>query len=349
MRILHVDTGREMRGGQWQVLLLMRALARRGHQQELLARADSPLLARAVECGLGARPLAGGWRLPPCDVVHAHDAAAHRFVALRAHPSPLVVSRRVAFPLRRGLLSRWKYARADRFIAVSQYVARELQFAGIPEERMDVIYDGVQLPPAGPADALRAEFRARWNIAPDAFVAGTLTSLREKPIEPLLETAERKPLLQLLVAAPDVPAGFRPAEKAAANVRFLRSGDDVSSFLFALDVFVYLSESEGLGSGALLAMAHGLPVIASDTGGLPEVVSDNETGLLVNNTAEEVGAALEKLFRARGEARAMGSRGRAFIERFATDDIMAERTEQSYLKTVQGPRSKVQSREQAGV
>lgn len=334
MRIVHLDSGRDMRGGQWQVLLLMQALERRGNEQELLGRAGAPLLERATEYGLRARRLSGSVRLPACDVLHAHDAASHRAAALRAHSAPLVVSRRVAFPVGRGMFSRWKYARADRFIAVSRFVARELQFAGIPEERIDVVYDGVRLPSLDDAARLRADFRAHYCLAPDAFVAGTLTSLHEKPIAPLVEAAERKPRLQLVVASHEAPEHCRPPASAAPNVRFLRPPPDLSPFLFALDVFVYLSESEGLGSAALLAMAHGLPVIASDTGGLPEVVRHDETGMLVNNTAAEVGAALEEIFRARGEARLMGNRARDWVEAHATDGIMAEQTEQSYLKAI---------------
>jgi glycosyltransferase involved in cell wall biosynthesis len=133
------------------------------------------------------------------------------------------------------------------------------------------------------------------------------------------------------------------------NVHFFRPEQDVSPFLFALDAFVYLSESEGLGSAALLAMAHGLPVIASDAGGLPEIVRDGETGLLIDNSTEELRAALERLLARPEQAAALGRQGRALVERCASDDIMAEQTEQTYQKAVQGPTSKVQSRSGPGV
>src|SRR5436190_11668553 len=131
MNILHIDLGKEMRGGQYQVLLLMRALERRGHKQLLLARRGSPLLKA------GAEPL--GTRLPSgFDLIHAHDAAAHtRALTSRL---PLVVSRRVAFPVKGGMLSRWKYRRASHFIAVSQFVAGELRRAGVPEKKITVIF-----------------------------------------------------------------------------------------------------------------------------------------------------------------------------------------------------------------
>jgi glycosyltransferase involved in cell wall biosynthesis len=320
-----------MRGGQWQVLLLMQALERRGHQQQLLARPGVPLLARARQAGLAVAPWRATWRLPAADVVHAHDARAHALAAWRARGAPLVVSRRVAFPVGRGLLSRWKYGRAARYIAVSRYVARELEFAGVPAEKIGVTFDGVRLPDMARAGELRAQFRQDLALPADAFVAGTLTSPREKPVAPLLEAAERRPRLQVLIAA----AGAAQAEGLChSNVRFLHAPDDISPFMFALDVFVHLSECEGLGSAALLAMAHGLPVIASDTGGLPEIVRPGETGWLVRNVAEEVGEALEQAFAGRARATDMGHHGRRFVEAEATDDIMAARTEAVYRKVL---------------
>src|SRR5450631_2768072 len=119
MRILHIDSGREMRGGQWQVLYLLRGLRSLGHQVKLLARRESPLLKAATEEGLEARPiglsaLVSGLDM---DLVHAHDARSHTLGLLMAGPA-LVVSRRVAFPVR----SQFKYRRKAHYIAVSRFV-----------------------------------------------------------------------------------------------------------------------------------------------------------------------------------------------------------------------------------
>jgi glycosyltransferase involved in cell wall biosynthesis len=142
VRILHVDTGRTMRGGQWQVLLLARGLRARGVSQFVLARGE--LLARLREEGIEAEE-ASWWAVRGANatVVHAHDARAHTWAAL-AWRRPLVVSRRVAFPVKSGLLSRIKYARADRYLAVSRYVGGRLAGAGVPGEKIRVIYDGAE-------------------------------------------------------------------------------------------------------------------------------------------------------------------------------------------------------------
>jgi glycosyltransferase involved in cell wall biosynthesis len=143
MRILHLDSGNEMRGGQWQVLRLMTGLRREGVLSTLLAPAASPLTQKALKEQLPAEPL-GLLRVSRLarrnDLVHAHDARSHT-LALLASRSPLVVSRRVAFPIR----SRWKYRSAGRYLAVSRFVKSVLEAGGVPQEKIAVVYDGVPL------------------------------------------------------------------------------------------------------------------------------------------------------------------------------------------------------------
>ncbi|MBM3793042.1 MAG: glycosyltransferase family 4 protein [Acidobacteria bacterium] len=155
MRVLHADTGRTWRGGQVQVYLLARALRALGVDQRFLARGE--LLARLTAEGFAAAE-ASLWALRGAEaagVVHAHDARAHTWAAV-AGRRPLVVSRRVAFPVKTGWLSRWKYARADCYVAVSRYVADKLIEAGVDEARIRVVYDGAEAlaTPVDPAAAL---------------------------------------------------------------------------------------------------------------------------------------------------------------------------------------------------
>src|SRR5262245_48520539 len=136
MKVLHLDSGRELRGGQWQVLRLIEGLAALGIESKLLARDQSPLFQSARARGwnveaLGLLKALDGRRY---DLVHAHDARAHTLAAVVGGP-PLVVSRRVAFPLK----SRWKYGKAARYIAVSQTVKSVLTVGGVEERRITVV------------------------------------------------------------------------------------------------------------------------------------------------------------------------------------------------------------------
>jgi hypothetical protein len=100
-------------------------------------------------------------------------------------------------------------------------------------------------------------------------------------------------------------------------------------------VFVYLSEMEGLGSAALLAMAFGVPVVASRVGGLPEIVEHERTGLLVENDPAEVRRAVERLLGDSELARRLGSEGRARAARFHSPALMAARTLEFYREILE--------------
>lgn len=298
MRVLQLDSGREMRGGQFQVLLLLRGLRSEGVAAPLLARRGSPLAAEAARQGWQVEPLTPARllaNLRRSDLVHAHDARSHTLAALLPGP-PLVVSRRVAFPVGTGWASRWKYARAAHYIAVSRHVAERLGEAGVPAEKISVVHDGVQAPP--PA-ARRA--------------GGPVVSL----------------------ATGDAMKGGALAREAAAlaGVEVLFS-DDLARDLPSAAVFLYLTHAEGLGSAALLAMAHGVPVIASRVGGLAEVIEDGRTGLLAPNSPADIAAALRRLVDDRDLAARLGDAGRERVASLFTAENMVRQTIAVYRKVL---------------
>lgn len=143
MKILHLDSGKELRGGQWQVLRLIEGLQADGTECTLLARRGGPLFEAARRRQWRVEPLGAGRILTLAakhDLIHAHDARSHTLATI-APGTPLVVSRRVAFPIR----STWKYRRARVFIAVSGFVKSVLVEGGVPEDKIAVVHDGVPL------------------------------------------------------------------------------------------------------------------------------------------------------------------------------------------------------------
>jgi len=291
MKILHIDTGRQLRGGQHQLLLLLGGLAARGHEQVLLAREPTR---RHYP---GREPtLLNLWKAARnADLIHAHDGRGHTLAALVPTSKPLVVSRRVAFPIRQNPFSRRNYARADHYIAISNHVRRQLLEAGVPDSKISVVYDGVALP--GNAESSLA--------APNRYV------LAPQIDDPLKGSA--------LLRTACLQAGVE-----------LRFSANLPEDLPRAAAFVYLSENEGLGSAILLAMARKTPVLASRVGGIPELVEHEVSGLLVENRPEEIAQALRRLLADPALARQCSETAYQRVSERFRDDIMVRQTEQIY-------------------
>ena len=296
-----MDSGREMRGGQYQVLLLIEHLRVLGCSQRLLARAGTPLSQEARRAGIetGAASLAGllgasgGY-----DILHVHDGRSHTIAAIAAL-APIVVSRRVAFPIGRSVGSRWKYARARRYVAVSRFVARELISGGVREDRVEVIYDAVASVPAlGP-----------WRRTGPAIALASADPMKGRD---LVE---------------------RAAHISGVPVRF---SDDLVRDLPEASMFVYLTRAEGLGSAALVAMAHGVPVIASSVGGLPEIVEENGTGLLVANEEASIANAMRRMVNHEGLAERLRATAHAMVSEKFTAPRLARETLAAYGRAIRG-------------
>jgi hypothetical protein len=288
MRILHLDSGREMRGGQWQVLRLIEGLSAAGIESILLARAGSPLYEHFRAKGRLVEPwgfLRAVACASDCGLIHAHDARSHTLALVAKMRRPLVVARRVAFPVR----SRWKYRFAARYIAVSEHVKKALIAGGVPAGKISVIYDGV----------------------------------------PLLERASGS-----LILAPDNKGAALAYEAASLAGVEIYSSSELERDLPRASIFVYLTHSEGLGSGALLAMSAGVPVIASDVGGLREIITHRVNGLLVGNSAPAISAALKELTQDAAFARQLGAAARQTIAERFTSDQMVQRTIEVYRQVL---------------
>jgi glycosyltransferase involved in cell wall biosynthesis len=215
-----------------------------------------------------------------------------------------VAHRRVVFPLQR--LSRLKYGRMDRLVAVSDAIAQLLERHGLPRTRIAVIHDalpttpeewswvGVAAPSITLVDAARRRrsrdaLAAAFGLDPTRPWIGNLAALGpDKDHHTLISAVPlvgRKHPAALFLIAGRGPEERRLRQLIAElgvhdRVLLLGQVDDPGSLLAALDLFALSSRGEGMGSVLLEAAACGVPVVATAAGGLPEVVRHRETGLL---------------------------------------------------------------------
>ena len=251
------------------------------------------------------------------DLVHSHtwyaNLAGH--LAGLLHGVPHVISAHSLEPLRPWkaeqlgggyALSSWAektaYEAASGIIAVSNGMREDILrcYPAVDPERVKVVHNGIDLeawkhPQDQEADAAAAATLKRLGIDPDrptiVFV-GRIT--RQKGLPHLLRACEQLPedvQVILCAGAPDTPEIKAEVEGLVARLREKRTGvvwieemlprPELIAVLAASDVFVCPSVYEPLGIVNLEAMAVGLPVVGSATGGIPDVIVDGETGLLV--------------------------------------------------------------------
>ncbi len=332
---LHVDTARSWRGGQNQVLVTVLGLRALGHRTVLVAHPTGELRRRAEE-GLDLIPLApraemdlaAAWRLSRVlkqlkpDIVHAHDphGVAMASIALSMSTMPklprLVASRRVDFHMRQSALSRWKYRQVDCFICASEAIRQIVVSDGIARSRTVIVHEGIDL--GRVAAAPRAELHKDLWLPHDAPLVGNVAALvPHKGQRHLVDAAAlvlpKHPDARFVIAGegelrPQLEHQIRQ-HRLEKHVILAGFRDDILSLHKAFDIFVMSSVTEGLGTSILDAMACGKPVAGTTAGGIPEVVVDGDTGLLVPpRDPAALAAAIIRLLSDRAAAGADGRR-----------------------------------------
>lgn len=294
-RILHVDSGRSWRGGQRQVFLLACGLRDLGYRTLIVAPTGSPLIKRAERAGLPTYRLTlrGEWDIRSArelravakewdaNVVHAHDARSHsiaRLALLGRRKTRLVVTRRVAFAPKQVRL-KYRYG-IDAFIAISNAVRQVMVKAGVPSDRIEVVYSGLPAPQVKHPRNWRRE-RGWPATTVVCGIVGAMT--QEKGLDLVGGVARRLPGEVFRRTRLVLLGGKGKGGTSVAGVEGFDAGfvEEIHDAVAGLDVLWHPAKSEGLGTSVIDAMALGIPPIAFAVGGLPEVIEDRKSGLLV--------------------------------------------------------------------
>src|SRR5438128_5457941 len=284
MKILFVDLEREWRGGQSQALLTVTGLRTRGHDAQLLAVGGAPLAQRAEAAGvpahlvgLRARRIVAAHLLrrlltkQKYDLIHVNEphALTAAWLGRAQTVAPVLASRRVAYPLQQNTFARKRYLAASRILAISRFVEQSVLNSGISPQNVEVVYEGVEVPPPVTEKA-RAHARQRWRINDDNMLLGCVGYLlpekgQEYLVRAFPSVRAKFPEARLLLAG-DGPCR-KMLESLTRNyglqdaIVFAGFVEDIRQVYAALDVFMFPSLAEPLGTSLLAAMAWGLPVV----------------------------------------------------------------------------------------
>ena len=308
-----------------------------GHCSVVAADPDGSLYRRLTTAGLSVRPLRvrnycdllAGLRLRRLvtagqyDLVHFHTARAHALSPwLHNTRVKRVVTRRMDYPVKKGRVTRLLYIQSvDAVVAISAGVRAALLAAEVPAARIRLIPSGVDTTRFTQDSDARAQIRHAYGFSNHETLVLSVGALAErKGYRTLLRAAHQLKAqgirLRYLVCGEGALRTALQAETRAlgleTDVRFAGFCPEISHYLAAADLFVHVPQWEGLGVAVIEALAAGLPVVASRVGGIPDLIKDHITGLLVPpQDPTTLAAALTRLVQAPAWASMLGRAGQA--------------------------------------
>ena len=297
MNILHINLAKGFRGGERQTELLIKALSKDNNISQLLAcRADSPLISHLKDVKnlkfiSANNQVLGHFTCPKVDIMHAHDAKAVHWAWLHQKLTliPYIITRRVDQEVKRKWLNKQTYSTSACNVAISSLIKSLLS--------KNEWSNNTQLIPSVMAKfkvdkKVTSNFKSKFE---DKILIGNAGALvdKHKGQRLLIETArnlqDSHPHFQFVIfGRGEDEAALKEESKDLDNLTWAGFKEDIGNYIAALDIFAFPSRNEGLGSILLDVMQAGIPILASNTGGIPDIIKHNKTGLLfeVNNQAD---------------------------------------------------------------
>ncbi|MGD9898695.1 MAG: glycosyltransferase family 4 protein [Calditrichaceae bacterium] len=344
LKILHIDTEKEWRGGQQQAVYLHRSLIEQGYSSDLACQPGSRYESYCIENQLpclavnmrGEYDFIAGWKIAGycrknrVHIIHAHSAhalAIGLWAKMFYSDIKLIAARRVDFSIRKNMFSVLKYKNSflDKIVCVSDNIKSVLVADGLPEHKITTVHSGIDL---NKFDSVQVPdgFLQDWKIPKGNVIIGTVAAIVGHKDYPTLLKAARivtnehpKATFIALGGGTDEEKVKAQADELGLGGKFIFAGfqKDVGLFLKSFDIFVLASKLEGLGTSILDAQSVGLPVIATKTGGIPEAVQDGVNGMLVPpQNPVKLAEAILNLINDDEKRMALGRRALATVENF---------------------------------
>lgn len=307
MKVLHISSEPDWRGGEQQLAYLVDELLKHSVEQWILCLNGSALHTYCNDNNLQyftykkgvlhqlrvAKQVKNICREFRIGLLHVHDSHAHNFAVLAAdmyaNPTPIILSRKVMFATSTNFLSHYKYNHKNirKIICVSMAVKKVLQTTIRHKNKLCIVYDCIDLQKF--TSVRSGVLRSRYNIPADELIIGNIAALTaEKGHITFINTAElliRKGIKARFIIIGDGKEKqelMKRTELKKINDKIIFHGfaENISILINDFDVFLFTSEKEGLGSILLASFAVKVPVVATDAGGIPELVKQHQTGLI---------------------------------------------------------------------
>lgn len=344
-----METGQHLYGGAKQVFFLIEGLAKRGVENVLCCPRNAEI-GRAVE-SLGERVVytdsAGDLdfrfyrqlkrqikAIQP-DLAHLHSrrgADVLGALAVKRTGLPCILSRRVD-NTEAGFVANIKYQLYDHIITISNKIREVLVSEGVPPQKITCVLSAVDASQYQNPKP-RSEFINHFQLDASTTTIGIIAQLIERKghrhlfncLPSIIGTYPNIKVLVFGQGPQEVKLKKMASDLQLTNhVSFAGFHKDIENWLGNLDIVVHPADTEGLGVALLQSAAAGVPVVAANAGGIPEVVQDKKNGLLFppGNT-EKLAECLVELIKSPELRKRYGSEGKKIVESCFSVDTMVE-------------------------
>lgn len=307
LKIAHINLAKGLRGGENQTLAIIEGLQHFDIEQTLICRKNSLLESQARKLNMSViairKPfLLNVAKLKTFDLFHVHEGRSIYF-ALTANllfQKPYLVTRRVLNKPREKWLTKLAYKSTTQIISISQKIDAVMR-GFCPNNQFQVISDIARELVVNPENfaILQKEFAGKFIVGHVGALDDEIKnqSLILKAANQLREY-ENIVFIMLGIGKDEAKLKNLAAELNLTNVIFEGFKENIADYFALFDIFVYPSKEEGLGSAILEAFQFQTPVIAANVGGIPDILGNNEYGLLNNPLDEnELSTNILKLYR----------------------------------------------------
>jgi glycosyltransferase involved in cell wall biosynthesis len=324
--IAHVNVSKDFRGGERQTELLIKELSQLNIPQILIARKGGLLASRFDVPNLTIRlttgdPFSVAFACKGANIVHVHEGRSIYGAYLYSLFTgiPYGVTRRVNNPLGNHFLS-YKAYRNAAFVAVVSSPVGDVVQAHDPQIEPKVVYSSSSNLPINKESAKKIR-----EMYPGKFLVGHVGALdnAQKGQEYIIKVARElqdsyRSIHFLLIGGGKDEVMLKKIAADINNLTFIGFVENVGDYLAAFDLFLLPSTKEGIGSILLDAMDQCLPIVASNVGGVPEIVRNNDNGILIEPAQpKKLQAAILHLYHAPELRSKMGQRGQLLSKRFS--------------------------------
>lgn len=312
MRVLHLSSESTWRGGEQQIAYLVKGSIENGIDAIVACRRGSRMEEFCLENNLphislrfkSAYDIQTIWKLQSycrrsgIDIIQTHSSKSHTLAVICGILGlriPQLLTRRVDFPIKDNWFSRFKYNYKGirKIICVSNAIRKMIESEIKDQDKLLVVHDGIDLSRfSNPSEWLRKTY----SIPKDHLIVGNTSAITaQKDYGTFLKVVERVVSVRKDVHFFIIGDGH---DKAFFEQYVLENGLDefvtftgflknISEVLPSLDIFLFTSQTEGLGTSVLDAMAASLPIVATNAGGVGEIINDNVNGLLYSVKDDE--------------------------------------------------------------